>query len=179
MLKDKLGIDDKDIKLMTLLMKEEDISQSELAEKLRLSQPSINVRVRKLKERGVLAEGVGLDAQKANISMVRVDFTCNDSDRILNILKNCSFFVNGFLMSGTRNVSVFLIGEDLGKIEQIVKRYLRNNAAVSNIEVNVVVNIAKQFICSVDLEKEHSSACSNPHSCDDCNIMIELKGRKK
>jgi len=173
MLKDKLHIDDKDVSLLSMCMKDPSVSQAELAHKLHLSQPSVNVRLRKLRERGVLVHAAGIDAKKAGVALVRVDFTCRDAHRILRLLQQCPFFINGFLLSGTRNVSVFLLGEDLGKIEEIVKQYLRVNPDVSNIEVSVVVDTAKVFICSVDLEKEHQYPCSNPDTCKDCVVMRE------
>lgn len=170
MLKDKLGIDDRDVVILTHLMKDPDVSQSDLAKTLKLSQPSINARVRKLKEKGVLEIVAGLDANKARVSMVRVDFTCSDADKLLASLQHCSFFVNGFQMSGTRNVSIYLIGEDLTKIEQIIKMYLRSDPRIDNIEVSVVVGTIKPFICSVDLAKEHSHPCSDPTSCEHCEL---------
>ncbi|MBN1275046.1 Lrp/AsnC family transcriptional regulator [Candidatus Woesearchaeota archaeon] len=176
MLKDKLGVDDKDAKLLTLLMRDPDISQHELAQRLRLSQPSVNARLRKLKDRGVVAHAVGLDAKRAGITLARVDFTCSDAERVLGVLQHCSFFINGFVMSGTRNASAFLVGEDLRKIEHIVNQYLRSSPKVSDIEIDVVVTMAKEFICSIDLEKEHTTPCADPESCKDCAILREMRG---
>ncbi len=174
MLQDKLGIDNKDVKILTMTMRDPEVSQQDLADALKLSQPSINVRLRKLKDSGILATTVGIDAHKAGLAMARVDFTCADADKMLLILKHCSFFVNGYLMSGTRNVSIFLIGEDLAKIEHIVKKYLRVNQQVSNIEVSVIVNTAKEFVCAVDLEKEQTHPCMDPTTCKECTIMHDL-----
>lgn len=174
MLKDKLGIDDKDGRLLSLVMKDPSVSQQELAKALDLSQPSVNARLRKLKERGILVQVAGLDVKSAGVSLARVDFTCSDADEVLSILKQCSFFVNGFVMSGTRNVSVFLVGEDLRKVEHIVNRYLRLSPKVSGIEISVVVNTAKEFVCSVDIDKEHSEPCADPASCKDCAIAARM-----
>jgi Lrp/AsnC family leucine-responsive transcriptional regulator len=176
MLKDRLGLDDKDIKLLASLTKDPGISQQELAKALGLSQPSVNVRLRKLRERGVLAVQAGIDAGQAGVSLARVDFTCPDPDQILSLLSRCSFFVNGFVMSGTRNVSAFLIGEDLRKVERIVNRYLRANPAVTDIELSVVVQVVKPFICSLDLAKEHAGPCDNPAGCEHC---LQASGRTK
>lgn len=174
MLKDKLRIDEKDTTLLTLVMEDPSISQHELASRLKLSQPSINARLHKLRDKGVLVHTAGIDAKRSELALVRVDFTCADAERLLAVLEGCSFFVNGFVMSGTRNVSVFLIGEDLRKVEHIVNRYLRSNPKVSGIELSVVVSTAKEFVCSVDLAKEHTEACSDPDSCKDCTIIHDI-----
>lgn len=174
MLADKLAIDDKDVRLMSLLMHDPTISQQELAHALALSQPSINVRLRKLRDRGILVQSVGIDVKRADIALVRVDCTCKDAENLLDLLKRCSFFVNGFLMSGKRNVSIFLVGEDLRKVEHIVKKYLRANPSVDDVELSVVVNTAKEFVCAVDMAKESTEACADPDNCDSCTLVRVL-----
>lgn len=177
MLKDKLGIDDKDVRLFSLYIKNPDISQTELAKSLNISQPSINARVNKLKKKGILASTVGIEFNKSDLYLTRIDFTASNAENILNELKQCSFFVNGFIMSGKNNVSILIVGHDLKKIETIVNKHLRNNQFVKDINVNVVVSTTKPFVCGIDIEKEHHEECQNPASCDKC--MFIKKGGVK
>ena len=88
MLKDKLGIDDKDVQLFSLYIKNPDISQTELAKSLNISQPSINARVYKLKKKGILASTVGIEFNKSDLYLTRIDFTASNAEDILNELKN-------------------------------------------------------------------------------------------
>ena len=170
MLKDKIGIDDKDALLLSTLMQDAQTSQQALANKLKISQPSVNARVRKLKEKGVLVEAAGLDAKAAGLALARVDCTCTDTEKLLGKLSHCSFFVNGFILSGKRNLSLFLLGEDLEKVEDIVNIYLRGNETVSDVEVTVVVQSTKSFICAVDLANEHQHPCNDKHGCAACDL---------
>ncbi|MBD3209744.1 Lrp/AsnC family transcriptional regulator [Candidatus Woesearchaeota archaeon] len=178
MLRDKLHVDDKDVTLLSAVMRDPDISQQVLADQLKLSQPSINVRLHKLKDKGILARVAGIDAKRSGLALARVDFTCTDAEQLLSIFQHCSFFVNGFVMSGTRNVCVFLIGEDLRKVEHIVNRYLRANPRVHHVELSVVVNTAKEFVCAIDLKREHSEPCADPESCKDCTVLRELQSQR-
>ncbi|RJQ15596.1 Lrp/AsnC family transcriptional regulator [Candidatus Woesearchaeota archaeon] len=177
MLKEKLGMDKKDVKIVSLFMQNPDISQTELADALSISQPSINARLRKLKRNGVLARATGIEFNRANMYMARVDFTAANPEKLLNELKLCSFFVNGFILSGSNNVSIMIVAHDLKKIESIIDKNLRHNEAVKNINMSVVVSAAKPFICEIDLEREHREECQNPGSCEDCKMheRIELK----
>ncbi len=171
-LKDKLGLDDKDLIIMSYLMKNHSISQSELASVLKLSQPSVNMRLHKLKQRGVLSQQFGINGKKINLAMARVDFTCRDADEVLNSLKKCPFFINGFQMSGVRNASVLLLGENLKKTEQIIKQHIRSNKSISNIDVNIIVNVAKDFVFTINLEEERKHHCSET-DCSNCRIRIK------
>ncbi|MBS3149109.1 Lrp/AsnC family transcriptional regulator [Candidatus Woesearchaeota archaeon] len=183
MINDKLGLDEKDVIIMSLFMQNPEISQAEIANKLNISQPSINFRVQRLKKKGVLSFDVGTDFNKSNLFLARVDFTASDANEILNRLSSCSFFVNGFIMAGKHNVSVFLVHEDLRKIEAIINDHLRSDNQISDINVNIVVSSMKDFLLKMNLDKELSQErCRNINSCKTCeevgrfhNIDIRVK----
>ena len=170
MLKSKLGIDDKDVKILGLFMHNPDVSQKELAEAVKLSQPSVNARVHKLRKRGILSRSIGIEFNKTDMYLARVDFTASNAEAVLNKLRQCSFFVNGFVMSGIHNASILMVGHDLKKIEAILNQHLRSNPDIQDIRMNVVVSTAKPFVCSIDLEKEQQHECLNPGSCAECKI---------
>ena len=106
MIKKRLGLDDKDIKIVDWMMNETGISQGEIAKRLKLSQPSINLRIQKLMKRGIINSNVGMSFNRSNLFLTRVDLTSKDPNMFLEKLKSCSFFVNGFIMSGKNNVSI-------------------------------------------------------------------------
>ena len=166
---EKLGLDDKDVKLFTLVMINPDISQAELAKALKISQPSVNVRLRKLKDRGILAQSVGIEFNKTGLVMGRVDFASAEAKEIMDTLKGCSFFVNGFITSGTKNASILIVADDLKKIEAIVNEHIRNNPAISEIDMSVVVSSSKPFVFSVNLEQGKHPIC-HEESCKDCPL---------
>jgi len=49
----KLEMDDIDRKIVSLLEKDPEISQNKIAQEVGISQPSVGVRIRKLKKRGI------------------------------------------------------------------------------------------------------------------------------
>ncbi len=173
---DKLNLDDKDMKILSFFMDNPFMSQSEIASKLNLSQPSINYRIQKLKEKGILNISAGVDFSKTGLVLARVDFTAKNSKKVFDALKNCAFFVHGFVLSGKNNVSVYFVNESLEKIEEIVADNLRSNQDVSDINVNVVVNSVNQFLFKLPLEPhKHQAKCFKPNACATC----EETGHKK
>lgn len=165
-IEEKLGIDGKDVRIASLLMKNPKVSQQNIAKHLGISQPSVAVRIGKLERKGIIAFSAGVNFKRSNLNLVRVDFTSTNASATLEELKSCPFFVNGFLMSGQNNASVFLVGFDLVKTEEIINKHLRLNPQVSSITVNVVVSSAKDFVFQVDLS--HPGFCYEREGCAKC-----------
>ena len=178
MIKEKLGIDNKDIKIISMFIENPETSQNEIAEKLKLSQPSVNVRIQKLKKSGILHTDVGISFEKSSLFLSRVDFTATNANDILEELKKCPFFVNGFVMSGKNNVSIFLVNEDLRKIDEVINKHIRNNEQISDINANVVVSSTHDFLFKLDLNREidPSDKCYNLNTCKNCEFLsTEIK----
>lgn len=169
MFREKLGLSERDMQIMQLVMKNPHISQSQIAEHLKLSQPSINFRLKKLKEKGILTYKVGVDVSKAKLFLARVDFTAKSAAKLLEGLKGCPYFVNGFVMSGKHNASVFFISEDLKKIDEIVNNELRVHDHVSDVNVNVVVNAVNDFIFQPNFStQKRVKLCGKSTTCEVC-----------
>jgi len=166
-----LDMDEKDVRIINQYMKNPMVSQSEIAEKLALSQPSVFMRVQKLKKRGLLDQQMGINYNKAKLFLSRVDFTCKNPNKVLEELKKCPFFVNGFIISGENNVSVMLVHKDLKKIDDVVSNHIRSKDSVSNIRMNLIVSAAKDYILQMDLEHEINprETCSEVGGCGSCS----------
>lgn len=162
-------LDEKDIIIVSRIAEHPDLSQAELAAAVGMSQPSVNARIHKLKAKGVIATKVGVELEKTGMTLVRVDFAANNAEEILNKMKDCSFFVNGFIMSGKLNASIFIVGTTLKKIEHIIDRHLRVNDEIKDIEMNVVVGTSKPYICSVNFAQSRKRECGTK-DCTTCML---------
>jgi len=172
MLHEKLGIDERDAKIISWYMENPHISQSEISKRLKLSQPSVNVRIQKLIKKGILNFDVGMSFNKSKLFLIRVDLTSKNPNVTLEKLRPCSFFVNGFIMSGKNNVSVFLVNEDLKKIDEIINEYIRSDANVSDINVNVVVSSARDYLFKINLDHELTpKTCYELNKCSECKKL--------
>ena len=172
MLSESLNLDQKDMKIVSWVMANPFISQNEIAETLNLSQPSVNARLKKLKQSGVLHIDAGMNLKGSKLVLVRVDFTAKNSEMVFKRMKLCPFFVNGFSMAGKNNVSLFLVHENLQKIDEIVTDNLRNDHDISDISINVVVNAVNDFLFKVNLEQEIKDPkhCYKPNACETCDV---------
>jgi Mn-dependent DtxR family transcriptional regulator len=53
-----------------------------IAEKLKISQPSVSARMHKLKQKGALAHVVGMNLTKVDLYMAKVDVTGSYNEKI-------------------------------------------------------------------------------------------------
>lgn len=167
MLKEKLGLDEKDRKIISLLEENPQISQSEIAKEVNLSQPSVGVRIRKLAEKGALHYMVGMNFRTVGLNLAKVDVTAKETPRLLEIFEECPFFLNGLITSGEYNLCMFFMGEDVATLEAIIDRHLRSNSLVSNVNFDVVVAPIKDFVFPVKLDIE-DHACEVEINCEEC-----------
>ncbi len=173
MIKEKLNIDERDERIASLLMEDPYMSQYEIAKIIGLSQPSVAVRINKLKQKGIIAFNVGINFSKTNFYIARVDFTARNANDVLKSLKECPYFINGYVMSGKNNVSAMFIHHDLIKIENIISQHLRASPTVSEINTSLIVSSAKDLIFSIDISGKNQGKSCKLKECTDCHIGLE------
>ncbi len=158
---EKPDLDDKDRKIISMYEKDPDISQTDIAEEVGLSQPTVGSRIQKLKQRGVIAIAVGMDLRKVGLSIAKVDITTKVSIDIIGQFKGCPYFMNGMIVSGKENMCMFFAAEDIATIEAIVDRHLRSNPSVSTVDMGIVMSPVNEIVMPVKmvLEKGDLSAC--------------------
>ena len=146
MAKKEARIDEKDRKIITLLHDNQEISQDEIANKVKLSQPSVALRIKKLKERGIIDNIIGVNLNKVGIYVAMVFVKTTNTTKILNMFRECPFFLNGFIISGEKNLMLLMAGEDLASLESIIDERLRPDKDVQGADFNIVISSIKDFV---------------------------------
>ncbi|MCZ7385286.1 MAG: Lrp/AsnC family transcriptional regulator [Candidatus Methanoperedens sp.] len=165
-----LDLDKRDREILSLLELNPEMSQNDMAEKLKISQPSVSARVHKLKQKGALSHVVGMNLKKVNLYMAKVDVIANNTSSVLEIFKDCPYFLNGLIVSGKYNLCLFFIGEDIATLEAIVDGHLRSNPLVKGAEVSIVITTMKDLVMPVKMSFDISSTppCGNGCNCKEC-----------
>ena len=149
MKKEIIKLDKKDKKIITLLNDNQDISQEEIAKKIHLSQPSVAMRIKKLKDRGVIDQIVGVNLNKIGVYVAIVLIRTTNTTKILNKFRKCPFFLNGFIISGDRNLLLMLAGEDLASLESMIDERLRPDEDVQSADFNIMISSIKDFVMPI------------------------------
>jgi len=171
---EKLGLDDRDNTILSLVQKNPDISQEEIAKKIKLSQPSVGARIRKLQQKGILTSINGVNFRVVNLSLAKVDVNATDTAAIIKEFKDCPFFINALITSGRHNLCLLFTATDLKRLEGIVNYHLRGNPKVKDVELNIVISTAKDFILPLNIDYENKRQICCEQQCKN-NVWNQLK----
>lgn len=164
------GIDEIDKRILSSLSENPELSQAELSERLKISQPAISARLHQLRETGVLAHSVGTDIKKSQLFLAKADIVTSDTEHVISFFDKCPLYVNSFLTSGKYNLTVLLMGENMRSIMSCVDSHMRNNPLIKDMEFNLIVTPVKDFIVPIRpiLEKKESIPCGA--NCSNCSL---------
>jgi len=182
------SIDEIDKKIISILSGNPGISQAELSAHLKITQPAVSLRIRKLEEKGIVTHMIGTDISKAQLFLAKVDLSTNDVEGVLRVLEKCPLYLNCFLTSGRHNMTCLMMGENVRSIMSCVDSRLRQNLPVRNIEFDLVVTPTKPFVVPLKPRMEKSpltpcgadcGTCSffKNERCLGCPASIHYKGR--
>jgi len=165
---EKLDIDDRDNMILSLIQKDTNISQEEIAKKIKLSQPSVGARIRKLQQKGILHNINGVNFRIVDLNLAKIDVNATDTTAIIKEFKDCPFFINALITSGKYNLCLFFTAIDLKRLEGIVNYHLRGNPKVKEIQMNIVISSAKDLILPLNIDYENEKQLSCEQHCKDC-----------
>ncbi|MEM1537905.1 MAG: Lrp/AsnC family transcriptional regulator [Candidatus Nezhaarchaeales archaeon] len=167
-------IDKKDLEILKLYSRNPDIPQEEVAKALGVSQPSIAVRLRRLKAMGLLVKKVGLDLFKAGLHLAKVDITTTATTKVLKMFEGCPYFLNGLITSGRSNLCLFFMAEDIATLEAIVDNHLRALKEVQNVDFNIVIGSTYSIIAPLRaFGRAHTQPCGATIECKECASFID------
>ena len=163
-------LDKKDRTILSLLYCDQEISQEEIAKKLHISQPSIAARIKKLKKRGLIEQIIGVNLNKVGLKVAMVRVATTNTEKILNMFRDCPFFLNGFIISGQENLVLLLIGDDLASLESIIDSHIRPDKDVQNVDFNVIITSIKNFVIPINIPTKalNKPPCGLEHKCEEC-----------
>ena len=166
------GIDEIDKKILRALSENPVLSQLELSEGLKISQPAISARLHKLKETGVLAYSVGTDIKKSQLFLAKIDIVTTSTENIILFFDKCPLYLNSFLTSGKYNLTVLLVGENMRSIMSCVDSHMRNDPLIKDMEFNLIVTPIRDFIVPIRpiLEKKENVPCEPETGCNNCTL---------
>ena len=191
-MRDFLDLDKRDREILSLLEKSPEMSQNDMAEILKISQPSVSARIYKLKQKGALAHVVGMNLKKVKIHMAKVDVTANNTSSLLDVFigsanrkSNCAGSgdhmpdlvrrVPGGIQDIPCFAGIFMLDhEDIATLEAIVDGHLRNNPLVKSAEVSIVITPLKDLIMPLrmNFDFKDTPPCGNQCKCEDCHHHI-------
>lgn len=165
---EKLGLDERDNTIITMLQRNPEISQDEIAKKVKLSQPSVGARIRKLREKGIIHTINGVNFKNVDLYLAKVDVTTTDTDSVLKDFEHCPFFINALVTSGKYNLSLFFMATDLKRMEGIMNQHIRGHDKVKDVELNIVIGTVKDFVLPLNINYDDKKQIMCNQDCKYC-----------
>ncbi len=170
-MKRNIAFDDRDKKILTMYSRDPNVSQETVGVEIGLKQPSVAVRIRKLKDAGALEQMAGIDPFKLGLQMAKVDVTTTNPGKVMKLFGTCPYFMNGLIVSGKSNLMLFFVAESISTLESIVDGHLRRMPEVQEVEFNIVISSGKRMVMPVELipESEKKGPCEPHTTCLECD----------
>jgi DNA-binding Lrp family transcriptional regulator len=176
MLSKKLDLDSIDQKIISLIQENPNLTHTQIAEKIDRSQPTVGMRIKKLEENGILKFQPGINFKNVRLTLATVELKTKDPDYVMEMAKYCPFILNGFRLSGDKNICLLLASSELEKLDNVVNYHFRDNPDVDTVQMEVVTEIAKDFILPIDFDSENHS----PNLEEGCGPQCKyLKAKEK
>lgn len=175
MISEKLRLDEVDRQIISLLQDQPNLTHTQIAEKIKRSQPTVGMRIKKLEKSGVLQIQPGINFKKVDLFLAKVDIKTRNPEEILEMARSCPFMLNAFKLSGEVNISILLASSKLDKLDNVVNYHFRSNPDVQNASMELVLDISKDFILPIDFDSEDH----NPTLEDGCGEKCKWRIAKK
>ena len=177
MISAKLKLDDIDRKIITLVQEDPNLTHTQIAEQINRSQPTVGMRIKKLEKEGILQFQPGINFRKVDLFLATVELSTKHPNEILDMAKFCPFMLNAFRLSGAHNICILLASSKLEKLDNIVNYHFRSDPDVSSVAMNMITEIAKDFILPVDFRSEEHTPTLEEGCGAKCKYqMAKLKG---
>lgn len=163
-----LKLDARDDVILAMLQKDPYVSQDEIAKKIKLSQPSVGARIRRLKEKGILYTINGVNFKIVDLKLAKIEVNATDTFAVINEFKDCPFFINSLIMSGRFNLCMFFMATNLKRLEGIVNHHLRSNPKVKDLEMNIVISSTKDFVLPLNVDYDNVNQLNCNQDCKHC-----------
>ncbi len=176
MISEKLKLDEIDKQIISLVQEDPNLTHTQIAEHINRSQPTVGMRIKKLEKAGILQFQPGINFKKVDdLYLATVQVNTKTPDELIDMAKFCPFMLNAFRVSGEHNVCILLASSKLNKLDNIVNYHFRQNPDVSNVAMEVVIDIAKDFVLPIDF----SSDDHDPTLEDGCGEKCKWRIAKK
>jgi len=165
-----IKIDKRDRIILNLIYNNQEISQEEIAKKINIAQPSVAARIKKMKKNGLIEQNIGINLNKVGLKVAMVRLATTNTEKILNMFRDCPFFLNGFIVSGEENLVLLLVGDDMASLESIIDSHIRPNKNVQSVDFDVIITSIKDFVIPINIPKEalNNPPCGLDHKCEEC-----------
>ncbi len=173
MKKNIFNLDKTDKEIIEILQNDSQITHSKIADQLGLSQPTIGVRIKKLEEAKIISHQIGVNLKENRaLHLVKVEMINSKPEEAMEMAKYCPYVINALKQSGVYNISMYLACTNLKRIDYIIDLHFRNREWIKKIRMDIITDIARDFILPIDFKIEDFSDVEEECDIETCPYCI-------
>ena len=154
MLSKNLSLDEIDKKIVQVVQKNPQITHTKIARFVKRSQPTVGMRIKRLKENGALTYKAGFDLNKVELYFAIVQIQTNEPDHVYEIANKCPQMIQAFKLCGINNLLIIIAADTMEDLEKIVNHHFRAKEYVQNISFQIITDFLKDFVIPLDFNQE-------------------------
>jgi hypothetical protein len=114
---------------------------------------------------------IGVNFQAINdLNLVKVELITQKPEEVMEMATCCPFIINTLKLSGEYNICVFMVSNNLKKIDGVIDTHFRNRDYISKVRVDLVVGVAKKLILPVDFSMEQLDPATTEGCAGNCKF---------
>ena len=153
------------------------LSQVKLAKMMRLTQPAISFRLRKLIEKGVIQDpGLEIDPKSIGFKLMKVDMQTEKGSTIIEKFRDCPALVNSYVTEGKNGLCMIITGESREFCNCMIAEHLEKHPDISNVRSEMIVGSMRGFRTRMDASRKLDAPPCGDHSCSECPFYLENGG---
>jgi DNA-binding Lrp family transcriptional regulator len=149
-------VDEIDQTILQIIQKEPLVTHTEIAKRVKRSQPTVGIRIKKLEDLGFLNYQAGMNIRLSDLYVSECQLYTTDINETMRIARDCPFMINAFKISGAFNVMILIIGFNIQDLDKIVNYHFRNNPKITKISMNLITDILNDFVINLDFQRLYS-----------------------
>ncbi|MGV9172788.1 MAG: Lrp/AsnC family transcriptional regulator [Promethearchaeia archaeon] len=159
MLSEKAALDEVDKKIIELVQGDPHMTHTKIAKKVKRSQPTVGLRIKKLEESGFLQLQAGTNLSRSNMQLAKIEIQTNDPEEIEKIIRECPLIIHGYRLTGKFNFNIILIGSNIRELNEVINHHFRKNPSVYSIREHIITEFINDLVLPIDL-RQHQCDCS-------------------
>ncbi|MFO8132905.1 MAG: winged helix-turn-helix transcriptional regulator [Thermoplasmatota archaeon] len=161
------GLDDKDRKIIGLLQDNPHASQSDIAAAADLSQPAVSLRIKKLMEQGFISRSIGVDIQRLDLPIAKLEIAHNGDRQMLDTFTRCPYIVDVLHMQNATRLSLFMVGETESTIHSVASR-MQEHDGLELLHYDTIATTQNRVVHPLQLPDQPDGACRHC-ACASCS----------
>jgi DNA-binding Lrp family transcriptional regulator len=172
----KPNFDELDTQIIRMLTDRPQMSQSDIARHIGISQPSIGAHLKKIMTHGKYRFMFGVNIQDLpDVEVVKVELKAKNPDKYLESAGKCPLVINAFSNFGEFNILLYMVFFQIRDFDKVIEHMFYKSGEIKAVKWERAPKMAKPWVINFDflgLDLEDPLAMCK--KCGLCKLQPEI-----